>query len=421
MFMRGYCMFLSGCISMRKGTKVFLAILIVAALVVLATAYPLSIASQERADSVASIHMIYQDASSVTIGLNSTSSGQGLDLEGAVIRIADQGTGGTNISAIWTIRASAWEGTVQKLDSANLSVFVIDQDQDRKMGPDDRVQIRRDVTGASPAREMTLSIQFAEGQETHCSFTFTGSNGSTTLVSFIDVGQGDSALITTADSHTILIDAGPPLAAGVLVSYLHNRSVTVIDALIITHPDADHLGGAADVIRDFTVLSVYHPGVAKNTSSYRSFIQAAQDEGCPIHTAADTHVGDYLGLTNSATIEVLNIDPTASDVNDASIVLEMRTLAKSFLFTGDIGSDVESRLIADHAFDLDVDVLKVAHHGSRYSTSNAFLEAVSPGTAVVCVGDNAYGHPANETLSRLFADDVTVLRTDQMGTIEIMA
>ena len=77
--------------------------------------------------------------------------------------------------------------------------------------------------------------------------------------------------------------------------------------------------------------------------------------------------------------------------------------------------------MASHSFDLDVDVLKVAHHGSRYSTSNAFLEAVSPEIAVICVGENIYGYPIEETMSRLFAHDVTVLRTDQMGTIDIKA
>jgi competence protein ComEC len=121
-----------------------------------------------------------------------------------------------------------------------------------------------------------------------------------------------------------------------------------------------------------------------------------------------------------ATIEVLNIDPTAQDVNDASIVLE-RTMEKSFLFTGDISSEVESRLIANHSFNLDVDVLKVGHHGSRYSTSNAFLDATTPDEAVICVGENTYGHPTNQTLSRLMAYDVTVMRTDQIGTIEMTA
>ena len=405
---------------MRRGTKVLLVIIVVAALVTLATIKPLTMIQDNGTSTSISIRSIYTDSTITTIGLNGT-NGQMLGLDGAVIRVGESSSTGTDWKFSWTISPDAWQGEVQKLGTMNLSAIVIDQDNDRRMGPDDRIQIRRDVNGSSPSQEMIADVKFSGGQDANCSFTFSQTNGTSTMVSFIDVGQGDSILITTADSHTILIDAGPPLAAGVLVSYLHNRSVSVIDALIVTHPDADHLGGAADVLRDFTVLAVYHPGVAKNTSAYWSFIQAAQDEGCPIHTAADTHVGDYLGLTASATFEVLNIDPTASDVNDASIVLEMRTPGKSFLFTGDISSDVENRLIANPSFDLNIDVLKVAHHGSQYSTSNAFLDATSPEIGVISVGENTYGHPTNATLARLFAHDVTVLRTDQLGTIEITA
>lgn len=406
---------------MRRGTIVLLVIIVIVALVLLSTFRPLPNIPDKVTMNAASIKAIYSDATTTLIALNGTSTGQTLGLDGAILRLGETDTNGTGWTTAWTIDSNGWQGSVQKLRTSNLSAIVIDQDNDRRMGPDDRIQIRRDVIGAASSQDMRIGVNFSGGPEANCSFSFYGTNSSSTRVSFIDVGQGDSILITTADSRTILIDAGPPLAAGALVSYLHNRTVTVIDALFVTHPDADHLGGAADVLRDFTVLSVYHPGVAKNTSSYRSFIQAALEEGCPVHTAADIHAGDFLELTASATIELLSIDPAASDVNDASIVLEMRTLTKSFLFTGDINSEVESRLMANHSFDLDVDVLKVAHHGSRYSTSNAFLVAVSPEIAVICVGENTYGHPTNETLSRLFDHDATVLLTDQMGTIDIAA
>ena len=165
----------------------------------------------------------------------------------------------------------------------------------------DRIEVRRDGD-TNVSLSLFFNIRFAGGQEANCTFTFVGKNTVSTMVSFIDVGQGDSVLITTADGHTVLIDAGPPLAAGALISYLNNRSVSVIDALVVTHPDSDHLGGADDVLKAFTVLCVYHPGIAKNTSAYCSFIHAAQDEGCPIHTAADTHPGDYLDLSSSVTI-----------------------------------------------------------------------------------------------------------------------
>jgi competence protein ComEC len=406
---------------MRRGTIVLLVIIVVAALLVMATVKPSANSPNKGTQQATSIRTLFNDSTTATIGLNKTAPGQTLGLNGAVVRLGEPAPNGTSWNVSWTISPNAWQGSVQKLGDANLSATDIDQDNDRKMGSNDRIQIRRGGTDGSPSLEMIVGLRFAGGQQANCSFVFAHSNGSSTVVSFIDVGQGDSILITTADHRDILIDAGPPLAADSLVSYLHNRSISVIDALIITHPDADHLGGAADVLRDFTVLSVYHPGMAKNTSAYSSFIKAAKAEGCPVHTASDTYPGEYLDLTRSATIEVLNIDPTASDVNDASIVLEMRTPGKSFLFTGDIDSDVESRLITNHSFNLNVDVLKVAHHGSKYSTSDAFLDATSPEIGVISVGVNTYGHPTNETLSRLYADNVTVLRTDQMGTIDITA
>jgi competence protein ComEC len=397
-----------------------LVIIAITTLVLLAMTIPIS-SIANKTGTTTSIRTMYSDSTTATICLNSSRSAQTPELNGAVVNLGVPDINGTKWSVSWTISSSEWQGSVQKLGTKELSAIIIDQDNDRRMGPSDRIQVRRDIAGASHSLEMILALKFATGQQANCSFSFTQSNGSNTLVSFIDVGQGDSVLIKTADSHTILIDAGPPLAAISLVSYMHNRSISVIDALIITHPDADHLGGAADVLQSFTVLSVYHPGAAKNTATYRSFMTAAQNEHCPIHTANDTHVGDYLGLTASATIEVLNIDPTVSDVNDASIVLEMRTPGKSFLFSGDIGSDVESRLIANHSFDLNVDILKVAHHGSKTSTSNAFLDATTPDIGVISVGMNTYGHPTNDTLARLYAHDVTVLRTDQLGTIDITA
>jgi len=405
---------------MRRGTIVLVIILIVAAFLLLATVVPsFKVADQSKITGV-SVKALYCDSTTATIALYGTRSGI-LELNGAVIRVGEIGNSGKLGSASWTVSSIGLQDIVHNIGKANITLTVIDENGDRRMGPEDRIEVRRDVTGDPSTLSVSFNIRFAGGQEANCSFTYARWNATSTMVSFIDVGQGDSILITTADSRTVLIDSGPPLAAVELVSYLHNRSVNVIDAFIITHPDADHLGGAAEVLKDFTVRSIYHTGASKNTSAFSSFIRAAQEEGCPVHTAADTYPGEYLNITSSATIEVLNIDPSAPDVNDASIVLEMRTPGKSFLFTGDISSDVESKLIANRSFNLDVDVLKVGHHGSRYSTSNAFLDATSPEMAVICVGANTYGHPTNETLTRLFDHGVTVLRTDRIGTVEITA
>ncbi len=141
-------------------------------------------------------------------------------------------------------------------------------------------------------------------------------------VDFIDVGQGDAELIQTSDGKHILIDAGPSEAETDLLSYLSNRSVTVLDALIISHPDEDHLGGAEEVLRTLEVRSVYHPGLVKNTSSYRNFIDAALDEGCPVYTSGDVDAGDYLDLSLTEDFRVLSINASA-EANDASIVIRM--------------------------------------------------------------------------------------------------
>jgi beta-lactamase superfamily II metal-dependent hydrolase len=234
-------------------------------------------------------------------------------------------------------------------------------------------------------------------------------------VDFIDVGQGDAELIHTSDGKHILIDAGPNGAESSLLQFLGGKGVTTLDAMIMTHPDADHIGGAEEVLETLEVKSVYHPGLVKNTSTFWGFISAAKMEGCPIYTDSQIKAGDYLNLSVSEDLRVLSINASAES-NEASIVLRMDASSKSFLFTGDIGFEVENELLANFHDSLDVDVLKVAHHGSRTSSSMEFLEAVTPSVAVIEVGTNTYGHPTGETLSRLATVGASIIRTDQAGT-----
>lgn len=243
---------------------------------------------------------------------------------------------------------------------------------------------------------------------------------SSATVSYIDVGQGDSILIETPDSKHILIDAGPESADMTIISFLQGHSVTTVDALIITHPDADHIGGADEVLATFTVLCVYHPGFVKDTVAYNNFITAANAEGCPIYTDAQIDPGDYLQLSSSVTFQVMAIDAHASDANSASIVIKMSYGTVDFLFEGDAPSSVESAMIANPSLSLDVEILKVSHHGSSSATSEAFLTATSPALGVICVGaDNTYGHPTQQTLSRLAAHGIAVYRTDLDGTVQV--
>ncbi|MGB2581911.1 MAG: MBL fold metallo-hydrolase [Thermoplasmata archaeon] len=184
-------------------------------------------------------------------------------------------------------------------------------------------------------------------------------------------------------------------------------------------PDTDHIGGASEVLSAFEVSSIYHSGFYKSTVTYANFLDAVAAEGCPVFTDEQVDPGDSISLSTSVTFMVLSIDANAPDSNSASIVIKMSYGSIDFLFTGDIDTTDESDLVYDTSFDLDIEILKVTHHGSEYGTSDLFLTAATPEIGIICVGDNSYGHPAPETLERLDSHDVTVYRTDLDGTITV--
>ncbi|MDD1765114.1 MAG: PKD domain-containing protein [Methanomassiliicoccales archaeon] len=238
-------------------------------------------------------------------------------------------------------------------------------------------------------------------------------------VHFFDVGQGDAILVESPDSRNMLIDCGPESAASTLVESLKSLSVTKIDILIATHPDADHIGGADEVLAAFDVQSIYHPGFFTDTATYGNFLDAAQAEGCSIYTDDQIDPGDFISFGQTV-VQILNIDGNAPNSNSASIVLKLEYGTIRFIFTGDIDFNVENSMMANPSLDLNTDILKIAHHGSRYATSDAFLEAANPIIGVVSVGaGNPYGHPSPETLGRLSSHDIDVFRTDDDGTVII--
>lgn len=237
-------------------------------------------------------------------------------------------------------------------------------------------------------------------------------------VHFIDTGLGDSILIQTPDSKNILIDAGGSYPASALTSYLTSHSVSIIDALIITHPHDDHLCYADDVLAQFEVKSIYHSGMEASTPDFDNFTSAAVSEGCPIHTDDDIRVGMLLSLSSNVTFHVLAIDQFASNPDDASIVIEMSYGQTNFLFMGDASTVVEHKIVP--LFDLEAEVLKVGDHGGDNSTSSEFLAEVTPGYAIVCVGaGNTQGHAFRAAEDRLSAFRADILKTDMDGTIVI--
>ncbi len=236
-------------------------------------------------------------------------------------------------------------------------------------------------------------------------------------VAFIDVGQGDSAWLHVSDGTDILIDGGPVSAGPTVVAYLQANDVDDIEVMVVTHAHVDHYGGLVDVLRSaIPVESVLYNGQVQSGSTYLSLLTEMQRRGL---TPTPASVGQEYGW-GAIKASVLNPrEAVTGDPNEDSVVLLIAYGTRRFLFTGDIGSSTEQRIVA-LGTPVASDVLKVAHHGSRYSSSASFLSRVSPVFAIISVGaGNPYGHPTRETLDRLQASGALILRTDERGTIVV--
>ena len=235
--------------------------------------------------------------------------------------------------------------------------------------------------------------------------------GETLYVNYINVGQGDSILIKLGDCD-ILIDAGTASYGSTVSSYLKSKGVDDIELMINTHPDADHCGGLTTVLNNFVVEEVWiSKDTSKNTAAYKNFIAAVSTEGLTAKkpNAGTVYTYEYLTLT-------VLYSAVGSDSNNSSIVVMLEYGSFKFLFTGDVGSEVESQLVG--SVDLSCDVLKVGHHGSKYSSTAAFLSATGAQYGVICVGaGNSYGHPTTDALNRLSSAGISVYRTDQNGHV----
>lgn len=229
-------------------------------------------------------------------------------------------------------------------------------------------------------------------------------------VHFIDVGQGDAIYIELPNNVDILIDAGDTGYGSTVVNYLRSRNVDDIEILIATHPHADHIGGLPAVFDAYDVEAVIDSGVSHTTQTYQRYWSAVQAEGCDYQKAADQS-----WTFGNCKFDILGPTTTYQDLNNNSVVARLTCPDGSFLFTGDAEKDGEGAILHKN---LDADILKVGHHGSRTSTSNAFLAAVSPEVAVICVGEgNRYGHPHDETLAKLSSAGIEIYRTDFHGTV----
>lgn len=233
---------------------------------------------------------------------------------------------------------------------------------------------------------------------------------------FIDVGQGDSILLSS-DGQFVLVDGGPNNAGDEVVQYLRDRGVQRLAAVVGTHPDADHIGGLDTVLQAFPADTVYMPDVPADSESYLDLMDAVDAQNLIVTVP---EVGDRITL-GEAELDVL-WPPRGGDElddNNSSIVLEAQADGHSALLTGDIEAPAEEGILRSSA-NISSDVLKVAHHGSAGSSTAEFLAAVSPQVCVISVGEgNTYGHPAEATMTRLLNVCGNILRTDRDGTVTI--
>jgi competence protein ComEC len=244
-------------------------------------------------------------------------------------------------------------------------------------------------------------------------------------VNFFDVGQGDAIFIETPERHQILIDGGPDSTILEKLGQAMPFWDRTIDLVILTHPEEDHLSGLIGVLKRYKVENILWTGVLHEAPEYDEWERLIENEGAKIQIAkAGQKI--FWSKNHENFIEILypfeNLaGQDFKDVNDTSVVSRLVFGEKSFLFPGDIFEKAEGEIL-NRGATIDSDVLKVAHHGSKTSSSPQFLAEVSPEIAVISLSkDNKYGHPHQETLEKLKNYGIRILRTDQDGDIKIIS
>ncbi len=229
-------------------------------------------------------------------------------------------------------------------------------------------------------------------------------------VYFIDVGQADSILITT-NGENMLIDAGNNEDGEKLTTYLHSLGINSFKYVVGTHAHEDHIGGMDNIINNFSIENFFMPDAITTTKTFEDVLDALENKQLAFTTPEE----DATFSLANAKFTVLHIDGNQKDLNDTSIVLKMVYGNTSFLFMGDATSEIEEKIITKN---IQSDVLKVAHHGSEYSSTTAFLKKVAPKYAIIEVGvNNTYKHPKDITLKKLQNIGAKIYRTDEDGTI----
>lgn len=231
-------------------------------------------------------------------------------------------------------------------------------------------------------------------------------------VYYLDVGQADSILIEN-NGLFMLIDAGNNADGDNLVNYFKSLGISTFEHVIATHAHEDHIGGMDEIINNFKVNNFYMPDVVATSKTFEDLITALEENQVVLQVP---NIDDMF-ILGGCKFNVIHIDNKTEELNDTSIVVRGLYGNTSFLFMGDATSNVENNILDSN---IDSDVLKVGHHGSKYSTINKFLNKVTPSFSIISVGeDNSYGHPYSSTITKLKKVNSKVYRTDVDGTIVV--
>lgn len=243
-----------------------------------------------------------------------------------------------------------------------------------------------------------------------------------------DVGEGDAILVRTPSGHTVLVDGGPgatPLFESIgnhLPFWQHN-----LDVVVLTQPQQENMMGLVNLLDKYKIDQIVQTDFTPTTSLQQVWMASLSSHNIPIHHARR---GDTISFQDDPEVAIRVLNPGEGDIlkgdkntlsNDTSIVLKIEYGSTRIMLAGDIGKGAEANILRQSGSDLHCQVLKVAQHGSANSSSQAFLEAVRPQVSIVSVGSNTFGYPASETLDMLHDVGSQVYRTDQDGTVEIIA
>lgn len=240
-----------------------------------------------------------------------------------------------------------------------------------------------------------------------------GSFGKRLELFFFDVGQGDSEMISMPGNVKLLIDGGPNNGkAAASLGKVLPWGDRYIDLVSISHADLDHSGGLIDVVKRYEVGAFIYNGTGSNSESFKELARMIQERNIPVIVLGE---GDTIRYASS-TVEILSA--RGKDSNEGALVMKFTGGGVSALFDGDIGKTTETWLVKNK--NIQADILKIPHHGSKFSSTQEFLAAVRPKITIIEVGKNSYGHPTREVLDRIKNVSAQLFRTDSNGMVQLV-